>query len=282
MLADLKGLVEAAASGGYAVPAFNVFGYEDAIAVVRAAEQIQAPVILAANVVAVAHMPLPYLAPVLLQAAKEAAVPVCVHLDHGKDFEAVKAAISHGFTSVMYDGSQLPLADNIERTAEIAAYARERGVSVEAEIGSVGYSDPSIAMKHVFSDPEEVKRFVDATGIDAVAVSVGTVHRMEEQGATIQFDRLRAIEGKVTTPLVIHGSSGVPDEALRRLATTFRVGKVNIGTALRMAFGRTLRQQMTEKPQEFDRIKLFQKPMEAVSEAVIAKYHQLGFGSEMS
>lgn len=277
MLVGLKELVDKAADNRYAVAAFNVFGYEDAIAVVRAAEQLKAPVILAANVPAVRHMPLEYLAPILLTAAKAASVPVCVHLDHGNDYAYIEQAIRHGFTSVMYDGSQLPLADNIRRTREIVRLARKHGVSVEAEIGSVGYSDPSIPMKHEYSDPDEVEVFVRETEIDAVAVSVGTVHRMEEQQASIDFDLLERIQRKTRTPLVIHGSTGVPDADLRRLALS-RVGKINIGTALRLAFGRTLREEMERNPREFDRIKLFQRPMEAVTGEALRKLKILGFG----
>lgn len=276
MLVTLKQIADEAAERDYAVPAFNIFGYEDIIPVIRAAEEKKAPVILAANIPAIQHMPLAYLAPLMLQAAKSASVPVCVHLDHGKDLQACSGAIEHGFSSVMYDGSQLPLEENIRRTKEIADYAHERGISVEAEIGSVGYSDPSIAMKHQLSDPDEVEQFVRETGIDAVAVSVGTVHRMETQGASIDFDLLERIQSRVSIPLVIHGSSGVPDDQLRRLAST-RVAKINIGTALRMAFGNTLRDEMEQKPKAFDRISLFGRPMAAVQEAAAHKFSILGF-----
>ncbi|CAG7642440.1 putative fructose-bisphosphate aldolase [Paenibacillus solanacearum] len=279
MLVTLKEMADRAAAEAYAVPAFNIFGYEDIAPVVQAAEAMNAPVILAANLVAVKHMPVPYLAPLMLRAAREASVPVCVHLDHGKDLAACVEAIEHGFSSVMYDGSQLPLEDNIRRTKEIADYAHAHGVSVEAEIGSVGYSDPSIAMKHMLSDPDEVDVFVRETGIDAVAISVGTVHRMESQAASIDFDLLQRIQDRVGIPLVIHGSSGVPDDQLRRL-TTYRVAKINIGTALRMAFGRTLRDELERKPKEFDRIALFQQPMEAVREAALAKFALLGFDTK--
>ncbi|TDG00577.1 class II fructose-bisphosphate aldolase [Paenibacillus piri] len=275
MLVTLKELVDRAAAGDYAVPAFNVYGYEDIAPVIRAAEELGAPVILAANIPAIKHMPLDYLAPQMLAAAQGASVPVCVHLDHGKDLPSCMEAIRHGFSSVMYDGSQLPLKDNIRTTEEIAEYAHAHGVSVEAEIGSVGYSDPSIAMKHILSDPEEVELFVRKTGIDAVAVSVGTVHRMETQGASIDFGLLQRIEDSVRVPLVIHGSSGVPDADLTRLVKT-RVGKINIGTALRMAFGHTMRAEMERNPQAFDRVSLFQEPMKAVEAAAKQKLILMG------
>lgn len=276
MLVTLKLLADEAAKRDYAVPAFNIFGYEDIIPVIRAAEQKNAPVILAANIPAIQHMPLPYLAPLMLQAARTASVPVCVHLDHGKDRQACVDAIANGFSSVMYDGSQLTLEENIRRTKDIADYAHRHGVSIEAEIGSVGYSDPSIKMKHQLSDPDEVEQFVRETGVDAVAVSVGTVHRMETQEASIDFNLLERIQDKVNVPLVIHGSSGVPDDQLRKLAS-YRVAKINIGTALRMAFGKTLREEMEQKPATFDRISLFRRPMAAVEETALHKFTILGF-----
>jgi fructose-bisphosphate aldolase class II len=275
MLVTLKEIINDAAGQDYAIPAFNIFGYEDIFPVVSAAQEMRAPVILSTNLVALQHMPVEYLAPLMLQAAKSVSVPVCIHLDHGKDLDSVIRSIENGYTSVMYDGSQLPLKDNIRKTREIVEYAHKHGISVEAEIGSVGYSSPSIQMKHILSDPDEVEIFVRETGIDAVAVSVGTVHRMETQGAQINFELLQAIQERVGIPLVIHGSSGVPDEDLRKL-TSCRVGKINIGTALRMAFGSALREEMMEHVEEYDRIQLFQKPMAAVKDAAKQKFKILG------
>lgn len=281
MLVHLKELVDDAASKPYAVPAFNVFGYEDAMAVIRAAEQLNAPVILATNLGAIQHMPFSYMAPLLLNAAKEAKVPVCLHLDHGKDFDYVAEAIRHGYTSVMFDGSQLPLEENIRQTQEIVKLAKQHGVSTEAEIGSVGYTDPSMSMKHEYSDPDEVCQFAEETGVDAVAVSIGTVHRMEEQAAVIDYHRLEQIQDKVRTPLVLHGSTGVADDDLRKLAAS-RIAKVNIGTALRMAFGNSLRHEAAANPHEFDRIQWFQRAMEAVKQTAVNKFNILGFGRESS
>lgn len=275
MLVGLKAIVSAAADQDYAVPAFNVFGYEDAIAVVRAAEELRAPVILAANIPAIAHMPLSYLAPLLLKVAEEASVPVCIHLDHGKSFEYVMKAIKHGFPSVMFDGSQLPFEENVRMTTEIVRVAHAFGTDVEAEIGSVGYSNPTMNIKHESSDPDEVQAFVDATGVDAVAVSVGTLHRMEEQTAAIDFDLLERIQARVHIPLVIHGATGVPDAGLKRLVQ-YRVGKINIGTALRMAFGRGMRASIDAAPSEFDRLKWFAASMPAVQAAASNKILLLG------
>lgn len=276
MLVNMKEMLEKAAENEYAIPGFNVYGYEDAVAVIEAAEKLKAPVILMANKDAVEHMEVEILGPLLTGLANTAGVPVVVHLDHAGDYSLIVRAIKSDFSSVMYDGSQLSIKENICRTGEIVKLARACGVTVEAEIGSVGYSDPSIKAKAVYTDVGEAEKFAEETGVDALAVAIGTIHRMKIQEALIQFDRLAEIEKAVNTPLVIHGSSGVKDTDLRKMIK-HRVAKVNIGTALRMAFGNTLRKELIEKEDVFDRIKLFEKPMEAVKEAVLEKYSLLGF-----
>lgn len=260
MLVNTKQMLKSAAKQDGAIAAFNVFGYEDSIAVVRAAEELNCPVILATNKVAIEHMPLKYLGPLLTSIAKDAKVPVAVHLDHGRDYETVAQTILNGYTSVMYDGSQLPLKENIETTKAIAHFAHACGVPLEAEIGAVGYSDPSMNYKASYTDPQEAKEFVEQTDVDFVAVAIGTLHRMETQTAEIQFERLELIQSLVDVPLVIHGSTGIPDKDLAKLAE-MQVAKVNVGTAIRMTFGQTLRKEIQNNSNEFDRITLFQKPM---------------------
>jgi len=276
MLAKLDELLNDAVLRPYAVPAFNVFGYEDAAAVVEAAEEMNAPVILATNAVAVTHIPVEIWGGMLRSLAEKAKVPVCVHLDHGKSFHIVAKAIRAGYSSVMFDGSALPLAENIRRTREIVKMAHAFGVPVEAEIGSVGYSDAG--GESIYTDPEEAQQFAEQTEVDALAVAIGTIHRMQSQTAVIQFDRLEQIQKRVSVPLVLHGATGVSDEDMKKLIQT-RIAKVNIGTALRMAFGRTLREEMEKHPDEFDRIRLFQQPMRRVKETAMRKIALLGFNA---
>src|SRR5690625_13123 len=254
----------------YAVPAFNVFGYEDAKAVIDAAEELEAPVILATNKVAISHMPMPILGNMLSKLAENATVPVVVHLDHGSDYDTVVSALKSGYSSVMYDGSQLPLEENIQTTKEIVKVSHAFGIPVEAEIGSVGYTDPNMGMKATLTDPAEAEEFAERTGVDALAVAVGTLHRMEEQTANLRFDLIEEIEKLVHVPLVMHGSTGIPDDDLEKITQT-KFGKVNIGTAIRMAFGNTLRTKMEEQPHEFDRIALFKDPMTMVKEVAMDK-----------
>lgn len=270
MLVTLKEVLHHSMEKPYAVPAFNVFGYEDAKAVIEAAEELQAPVILATNKVAIAHMPIHILGKLLTQLAEDASVPVVVHLDHGSDYETVAQALKVGYSSVMYDGSQLSLAENIKNTKEIVKMSRAFGVSIEAEIGSVGYTDASMGMKHIYTNPKEAEQFAQQTGVDALAVAVGTLHRMEEQTAQIQYDLIREIEEVVHVPLVLHGSTGVPDEDLQNITET-NFGKVNIGTALRMAFGEAMKETINSRPNVYDRMEVFPVSMKAVKDVAKEK-----------
>ena len=245
------------------VAAFNVFGYEDSVSVVRAAEEMGCPVILMTNKDCVDFIPPEIIGPMLVTMAKNASVPVCVHLDHSRSKNDIERAIASGYTSVMYDGSQLDIEENLKNTKEIVELAHAAGVSVEAEIGSVGYSDPNVVAKAEYTDPDQAVWFARETGVDALAVAIGTVHRMKIQEAKIDFELLGRIKEKVSTPLVIHGSSGVKDNDLAKMCE-MGVSKINLGTSLRMAFGNTLRKTVNEMTDEFDRLKFFPASMKAV------------------
>ncbi len=170
----------------------------------------------------------------------------------------------------MYDGSSLSFEENVKKTKEIVKLAHSFDIPIEAEIGSVGYSDPNLGISGELTDPSEAKEFAERTGVDALAVAVGTVHRMENQSAKIQYDLIEQIQALVSVPLVMHGSTGLPDEELKKIAG-MHFGKVNIGTAIRMSFGKTLRNELTANPLAFDRIELFNKPMQAVKQEAIHK-----------
>ena len=279
MLYNLKDIIQIGSEKGYAIAAFNIFGYEDAVAVVEAAEELDRPVILMANRDAIEHMSVDIISDIMIKLAKKAQVPVCVHLDHAIHVEAIKDAIDAGFTSVMFDGSQLPFEENVAITKEVVAMAHAKNISVEAEIGAVGYSDPKIDFSPMYTEPEQAKEFAELTEVDALAVAVGTVHRMVTQNACLQFDRLKKIKEMVSTPLVIHGSTGVADEDLVKLVKC-GVRKINLGTTLRLAFGNTLREQFKQDPKEFDRIKLFKKCMVVVKETAKEKIELLSFKEE--
>jgi fructose-bisphosphate aldolase class II len=256
---------------GTAVAGLVVLGWEDAQAYVRAAEALGRPVILQAGPGARAHTPLPVLGAMFRTLAEGAGVPVVAHLDHGEGPEVCARAIDCGFTSVMYDGSRLPLEDNIARTAQVVEIAHRAGVSVEAELGFVGYQDgaPSLG-----TDAEEAARFAAATGVDALAVSVGNSHLMTTPTGDVDLVRLAEVQAAVPgLPLVLHGGSGLPGALRARLARETAVCKVNIGTELRQAFGAALRATLAAHPDRFDRIAILREtvgPVEAAARVAIA------------
>lgn len=250
-IAKLSEVLRPCLTDGTAVAGLVVLGWEDATAYVRAAEAENRPVILQAGPGCRTHMPLAVLGAMFRALAETATVPVVAHLDHGEDAAICQQAIDCGFTSVMYDGSALPLGENIARTAEIVALAHRQGVSVEAELGYVGYHNGAASQG---TDPGEVARFARETGVDALAVSVGNSHLMTSTEAVVDLIHLRAIQDAAPgLPLVLHGGSGLALPLRRQLARSTSVCKVNIGTELRMAFGTALRATLASDPDRFDR-----------------------------
>jgi fructose-bisphosphate aldolase, class II len=263
-LATLRDVLTPCLTDGTAVAGLVVLGWEDALAYTRAAEAEGRPVILQAGPGARAHTPLPILGAMFRHLAEGAKVPVVSHLDHGEDLAICQQAIDCGFTSVMFDGSALPLDENIAKTAEIAQMAHAAGISIEAELGHVGYPDrPSHG-----TDPAEVARFLRETQVDALAISIGNSHLMTTPGATIDHARLKAIQSAAPTlPLVLHGGSGLAPALRRQLARETTVAKFNIGTELRQAFGTALRQTLADHPDRFDRLQILRATIEPVTQA---------------
>jgi len=263
-LVTLSDVLQPALRDGYAVVGVVVLGWEDARAYVAAAEAEAAPVILQAGPGCRAHTPLPVLGAMFRTLAERASVPVVAHLDHGHSAEECREAIECGFTSVMYDGSQLSLDENIAQTAAIVKMARRAGVSTEGEIGFVGYAQGAASQG---TEPAEAARFASETGVDAMAISVGNVHLQETEAAQIDRAQLAAIEAATDVPLVLHGGSGIPEDVRRDLARTTHVCKFNIGTELRQAFGAALRAELAANPQVYDRIKLLSATEPALTDA---------------
>jgi fructose-bisphosphate aldolase, class II len=273
-LVTLRDVLTPAMAQGYAVCGVVCLGWEDARAYVAAAEAENCPLILQAGPGCRAHTPLAVVAPMLLHLAETASVPVVVHLDHGYGFDEVREAIDRGFTSVMYDGSRHALAQNIDETAAIAAFAHAAGISCEGEIGVVGYLDGGSSAG---TDPAEAAVFARETGIDAMAVSVGNMHLQRGPSQPLDEALLRAIEAVTDVPLVIHGGTGVPMDQRRTLAQTSNICKFNIGTELRMAFGQALRLAVNADRNRFDRIAILREthdPVVAATRRVLR-----GFGA---
>lgn len=267
--ATLSDILRPALERGYAIPGFVCLGWEDSRAFTLAAQAEGAPVILQAGPGARAHMPLPVWAAMFRELAASVDVPVVSHLDHATDIEDCRAAIDLGFTSVMFDGSRMALADNIAAMTEVATLARAAGISCEGEVGFVGYARGAPSQG---TDPTEAARFVRETGIDALAVSVGNVHLQTEPTDGIDRDRLAAIEAVTDIPLVLHGGSGIPAGQRTDLAAQTRVCKFNIGTELRQTFGTALRGKLAACPDSFDRItilKATEAPLTAAARTIL-------------
>lgn len=263
-LVTLTGVLQPALKQGYAVAGLVTLGWEDMRAFVKAAEAEDCPVILQAGPGCRAHTPLPVLGAMFRNLAESASVPVVAHLDHGYAAEECKEALDAGFTSLMFDGSRLPLQENIDQTAAIAEMAHSAGISCEGEIGFVGYDEGEASAG---TDPEEAARFARETGVDAMAISVGNVHLQQDQKGGLDEDRIAAIQHGTNVPLVIHGGSGVPAEQRRRLAHTTNICKYNIGTELRMVFGQALRDAVSADPDRFDRAQILKETEQPVTAA---------------
>lgn len=277
-LVPITPLLMAAEEAGYAVGAFNGNNLEIMQAIIMAAEAEASPVILQASQGAIKYAGLDYLAALGKITAEKARVPVALHLDHGTSFAQVVACIRSGFTSVMIDGSALPLAENITLTKKVVEVARAVGVSVEAEIGRITGTEEEISVgdqEALFTDPEEAQRFVAETGVDALAVAVGTAHGRYRRVPQLDFPRLEKIKQLVKIPLVLHGSSGVPDEMIRE-AISRGVRKINIDTNIREAFVRGLRQAWEKNPGEIDPRRLLGPAREEMALTIREKIRLFG------
>ncbi|SMB90919.1 fructose-bisphosphate aldolase, class II [Thermanaeromonas toyohensis ToBE] len=246
-IVTLKEILQDAFQNRYAVGAFNVINVEMLDAILSAAIEEQAPIILAYAPIHKQYISLETIAPLMLKAAREAPVPVAVHLDHGQEFADLIKAMHYGFTSVMFDGSTLPYEENVYRTQEIVKIARVLGVSVEAELGHVGgaeggaggIEDPAAC----YTDVEQAADFVARTGIDALAVAIGTVHGIYRFPPKLDFARLKAIKERVNIPLVLHGGSGLSEEDFRQCIAR-GIAKINIFTDMSQAAVGTLKETL--------------------------------------
>lgn len=237
MLVTLKDILGDAKKKHYAVGLFNTVNLEMAKGVLAAAQELRAPVILGTAEVLLPYASLEELSYFLRPMAQKASVPVVLHFDHGMTEKCVKKAMDLGFTSVMYDCSTLEYADNMERVREMAGYAHERGASIEAELGHVAGGETQDGGEGIFTDPDQAERYAEYTGIDALAVAIGTVHGEYRRPPQLQYSILKQICSRVNIPLVLHGGSGLSDEEFRH-AIAEGIAKVNIFTDINKAAAR--------------------------------------------
>ncbi|WP_207345937.1 class II fructose-bisphosphate aldolase [Arthrobacter sp. E3] len=250
-LTNTRDIMDLAAKAGIGQGAFNVIHLETLEGLIGGAEAAGRPVILQISEnCAKYHGGLEPVALASLAAARKASVPVAVHLDHAEDEDLAREAVDLGFGSIMYDGAHFEYEQNVEVTARVAAYAHERGVYVEAELGKVGGKDGAHA-PGVLTDPAEAAAFVAATGVDALAVAVGSSHAMTERSAALNLDRIAELKAALDVPLVLHGSSGVSDENIVA-AIAAGMTKINVSTHLNGFFTRAVREYLDENPAVVD------------------------------
>lgn len=231
MLVNMRELLADAQKGNYAVGSFSVANMEMVLGVLKAAEELHAPVILQIAEVRLKQSPLELIGPLMVAAAKNAKTPVAVHFDHGKTEKMISLALELGFTSVMFDGSYLPLEKNIEETKKIVSVAKKYSASVEAEIGCVGGSeDGSEDITINCTKPDDAVRFAEETMVDALAIAIGNAHGNYKSTPKLRFDILEECEKRVSIPLVLHGGTGISEEDFVRCSKT-GIKKINIATA---------------------------------------------------
>ncbi|MBV1780200.1 class II fructose-bisphosphate aldolase [Paeniglutamicibacter sp. ABSL32-1] len=263
-LVNTAEIMNAARSANIGQGAFNVIHLESAEALIRGAELAQTPVILQISENCVAyHGGLEPVSLATLAAARNAAVPVAVHLDHAESEDLARAAVDLGFGSIMFDGAHLEYDDNVAATRRVAEYAHAAGVYVEAELGKVGGKDGAHA-PGVRTDPVEAASFVGATGVDALAVAVGSSHAMLDRSAALDIELIGRIRAALDVPLVLHGSSGVSDE---NIVAAIEAGmtKINVSTHLNGFFTRAIRQYLEENPEVVDSRKYLARGREAMA-----------------
>lgn len=231
MLVNMRDLLEDAEKGNYAVGSFSVANMEMVLGVLKAAEELNAPVILQIAEVRLKQSPLEIIGPLMVAAAENASTPVAVHFDHGKTIEKITEALDIGFTSVMFDGSHLPLEENIKMTKKVISTAEEYDAAVEAEIGCVGGSeDGSEDIAINCTKPDDAVRFEKETGVDALAIAIGNAHGNYKSTPKLRFDILKQVDDMTETPLVLHGGTGISPEDFVKCSKT-GIKKINIATA---------------------------------------------------
>ena len=250
-LVTSKKMLLDAQKGGYAVGAFNAENMEMVLAIVEAATELNAPVMIQTTPSTVKYASLDVYAANVRAAAEKAPVPVCVHLDHGSSYELAVGALEAGYTSVMIDGSHESFEDNIAVTCRVVAEAAKKNVPVEAELGTVGGKEDDLEAADGCTLPDEAAEFVKRTGVDSLAVAIGTAHGVYKSTPKLDVPRLAEIRKVVDVPLVLHGASGLTDESVRECIAQ-GICKVNFATELRQAYTAGVKEVLAKDPDVYD------------------------------
>lgn len=275
-LVTSKEMLLKAQQGGYAVGAFNVENMEMVKAVIAAAEELNAPVMLQTTPSTIKYGTVETYAAIVAAEAKKASVPVCLHLDHGNSYELAMQCLENGYTSVMIDGSHEDFEGNISVTRKVTEAAVEKGIPVEAELGKVGGKEDDLeAEADTNTDPMEAKEFVERTGIDSLAVAIGTAHGFYVGTPVLDKERLSEIRKVVEVPLVLHGASGLTDQDVRDCVSR-GICKVNFATELRKAYTDAVKKLIQEDPKVYDPKAFGKVGMAAVKELVMGRMKVCG------
>lgn len=277
-LVSMNEFLPKAKANRFAVGQFNMNNLEFAQAIMQAAEELKSPFIYGVSEGALKYMGIEYTVALAEAAAKKSGLPIALHLDHGSSFEVAMKCIRAGFSSVMFDGSHHSFEDNIRLTKEVVKAARAMGVSVEGELGTIGGVEDDISVDEAdasLAKPEEAIRFYEETGVDCLAIAVGTAHGMYAGEPNIRFDIIEEVAKAIPVPVVLHGGSGVPDEAIRK-SIQAGVGKINVNTENQVACTEAIRQALNKDSKVYDPRKYLGPAREAMIDVVKSKIKLFG------
>ena len=278
-LVTSKEMLLKAQQGGYAVGAFNAENMEMVKAIIQAAEELKAPVMIQTTPSTIKYGTLETYQAIVAAEAAKASVPVCLHLDHGS-YEGCLKCIEAGFSSVMFDGSHYPIAENVEKTSELVKICHEKGMSIEAEVGAIGGEEDGVVGMGECADPNECKAIADL-GVDFLAAGIGNIHgKYPANWPGLSFETLAAVKEKVgELPLVLHGGTGIPADQIKK-AISLGVSKINVNTECQLAFAEATRQYIEagkdQQGKGFDPRKLLAPGFEAIKETVKTKMELFG------
>ena len=278
MLVSTRQLLLDAQKGKYAVPAFNVHNMETIQTVVEAAAELRSPIIVAATPGTMKYAGPEFFIKLVEICSNKYDIPIAMHLDHHESYDEIVNAIQIGTKSAMIDASHLSFEENVAMVKKVVDYAHGFDVTVEGELGILGGQEDDLVRDDKdskYTNPAQAKEYVERTGIDSLAVAIGTAHGVYKEEPKLDFDRLAEIRAVVDVPLVLHGASGVPADQVRK-AIELGITKVNIATELKMPFAETLRKVLVEKPNESDPRKYFGPAKEAMKKVAIEKILMCG------
>lgn len=270
MLVNMNQMLKKAKEEHYAVPHFNINNFEWAKFILEECNELNVPVILGVSEGAVKYMGSYLVVADMVKALVKSLnikIPVCLHLDHGSSLESCISAIDAGFSSVMIDGSRLPLEENIKITKEVVSYAHERGISVEAEVGHIGTTEDNMTKEETNATLEDCQILYENTDIDALAAALGSVHGFYKKEANLDFETMELINKSLPVPLVLHGGTGIPDDKIR-MAISKGISKININTELQSVWSKAVRKYLLENEDVYDPRKIISSGESAMKERI--------------